>query len=107
MNGKQCTQINTTNNKENEMSYAADGPLEPNLPEEVSETFLPNVMGYRVLATEWSDDKYTLSIYRLGSISEADVIQDNEVEYESFPDEDDVRQIIEDTLEERYDRSIG
>ena len=89
------------------MNYAADGPLEPNLPEEVSETFLPNVMGYRVLATEWSDDMYTLSIYRLGSISEADVIQDNEVEYDSIPSEELIRTIIEDTLEERYDRSIG
>lgn len=88
------------------MSYAADGPLEPNLPEEVSETFLPDVLGYRVLLIEWSDKTYTLSIYRLESINDADIIEDGEVTYESIPDEDTIRLIIEETLEERADRSM-
>lgn len=81
--------------------YAADGPLEPNFAEEVAETFLPDIMGYRVLVIEWSDETYTLNIYRLLSLNDADVIQDGEVTYESFPDEDAVRLIIEETLEER------
>jgi hypothetical protein len=88
------------------MSYAADGQLEPNLPEEVSETFLPDVLGYRVLAIEWSDDTYTLNIYRLESINDADVIEDGEVTYDSIPDEKTVRLIIEETLEGRADRSM-
>lgn len=88
------------------MSYAADGPLEPNLPEEVSETFLQDVLGYRVLVVGWSDDTYTLNIYRLESINDADIIQDGEITYESFPDEETVRLIIEETLEERADRSM-
>lgn len=88
------------------MSYAADGPLEPNFPEEVEETFLPDVMGYRVLVIEWSDDTFTLNIYRLLSINDADVIEDGEFTYESFPDEETVRLIIEERLEERADRSM-
>ena len=88
------------------MNYAADGPLEPNLPEEVLETFLPDVLGYRVLVIEWSDETYTLNIYRLQSINDADVIEDGEITYESFPDEETVRLIIEETLEERADRSM-
>ena len=88
------------------MSYAADGPLEPNLPEEVSETFLQDVLGYRVLVIEWSDETYTLNIYRLESINDADIIEDGEITYESFPDEETVRLIIEETLEERADRSM-
>jgi len=83
------------------MSYAADGPLEPNLPEEVSETFLPDVLGYRVLATEWSDDTYTLYIYRLDDWKSEDVIQDGEVTWDWLPDTDKIREIIEETLEER------
>ena len=88
------------------MSYAADGPLEPNLPEEVSETFLPDVMGYRVLAIEWSDYTYTLNIYQLLSINDADVIEDGEVTYDSIPDEETIQRIIEETLEGRADRSM-
>lgn len=88
------------------MNYAADGPLEPNFPEEVEETFLPDVMGYRVLVCEWSDDTFTLYIYRLLSINDADVIEDGEFTYESFPDEETVRLIIEERLEERADRSM-
>ena len=82
------------------MSYAADGPLEPNWPEEVQETFLPDVLGYRVLATEWSDKTYTLNIYRLDDWKSEDVIEDGEVTYESLPDEDTIRKIIEENLEE-------
>jgi hypothetical protein len=88
------------------MNYAADGPLEPNLPEEVSETFLPDVLGYRVLATEWSDYTYTLNIYQLLSINDADVIEDGEVTYDSIPDEETIQRIIEETLEGRADRSM-
>jgi hypothetical protein len=82
-----------------------DGPLDPPLVESVSETFLPDVMGYRVLVIEWSDETYTLNIYKLLSLNEADVIQDSEVDYDSFPDEDTVREIIEETLKERSERS--
>ena len=88
------------------MSYAADGPLEPNLPEEVSETFLPNVLGYRVLATEWSDDTYTLNIYRIDEWKSEYVIEDGEITYDSIPDEETIQRIIEETLEERADRSM-
>jgi hypothetical protein len=88
------------------MSYAADGPLEPNWPEEVQETFLPDVLGYRVLATEWSDDTYTLNIYRIDEWKSEDVIQDGEVTWDWLPDTDKIREIIEETLEERADRSM-
>jgi hypothetical protein len=88
------------------MSYAADGQLEPNYPEEVSETFLPDILGYRVLVTQWSDSKYTLNIYKLISLNDADIITDGETAYESFPDEETARLIIEETLEERADWSM-
>ena len=88
------------------MSYAADGPLEPNRPEEVQETFLPDVLGYKVLATEWSDDTYTLNIYRIDEWKSEDVIQDGEVTWDWLPDTDKIREIIEETLEERADRSM-
>ena len=88
------------------MSYAADGPLEPNFPEEVSETFLPEVLGFKVLAIEWSDDTYTLNIYKLLSLNDADVIQDGEITYDSIPSEELIRTIIEETIEERADRSM-
>jgi len=88
------------------MNYAADGPLEPNGPEEVQETFLPDVLGYRVLVIEWSDDTYTLNIYRLQSLNDADVIQDGEITYDSIPSEELIRTIIEETIEERADRSM-
>lgn len=88
------------------MSYAADGPLEPNWPEEVQETFLPDVLGYKVLATEWSDDTYTLNIYRIDEWESEDVIQDREVIWDWLPDTDKIREIIEETLEERADRSM-
>jgi hypothetical protein len=89
------------------MSYAADGQLEPNYPEEVSQTFLPNILGYRVLVTQWSDKKYTLNIYKqLLSLNDEDVIEDGETAYDSFPNEDDARLIIERTLEERSDWSM-
>ena len=82
------------------MSYAADGPLDPPFVEEVQEYFLPDVLGYRVLATEWSDKTYTLNIYRLDDWKSEDVIEDGEVTYESLPDEDTIRKIIEENLEE-------
>ena len=88
------------------MSYAADGPLEPNWPEEVQETFLPDVLGYKVLSTEWSDDTYTLNIYRIDEWESEDVIQDREVIWDWLPDTDKIREIIEETLEERADRSM-
>ena len=88
------------------MSYAADGPLEPNWPEEVQETFLPDVLGYRVLATEWSDDTYTLNIYRIDEWKSEDVIEDGEITYDSIPSEELIRTIIEETIEERADRSM-
>lgn len=89
------------------MSYAADGPLDPKFPEEVSETFLQDVMGYRALVIGWSDDTYTLHIYKIITVLDIDTIQDGDVIYDYFPDEEKVRLIIEETLEERFDRSIG
>ena len=82
------------------MSYAADGPLDPPFVEETAEYFLPDVMGYKVLVTEWSDKTYTLNIYRLDDWKSEDVIEDGEVTYESLPDEDTIRKIIEENLEE-------
>lgn len=88
------------------MSYAADGPLDPPYVEEVQETFLPDVLGYRVLATEWSDDTYTLNIYRLDDWKSEDVIEDGEVTYDSIPSEELIRTIIEEKLEERADKTM-
>lgn len=87
------------------MSYAADGQLEPKFVDEVMQVFLPEVMGYRVLLTEWTDGKYTLNIYKPLSPYDEEVIEDGEVAYEFIPDEDTIRLIIEETLEERADRS--
>ncbi len=88
------------------MSYAADGPLEPNLPEEVQEYFLPDVLGYRVLVTEWSDETFTLNIYKLHSLNDAEVLQDGEVVWDYAPDTEKVREVIEEMLEEQADRSM-
>jgi hypothetical protein len=88
------------------MSYAADGQLEPKFVDEVGETFLPDVMGYKVLLTEWTDGNYTLNIYKPLSPYDEEVIEDGEVAYESIPDEDTIQLIIEQTLEDRADRSM-
>lgn len=85
------------------MSYAADGPLEPKIVEEVSQTFFPDVMGYRVLVTQWEDETYTLNIYRTLSKHDEEVLEDGEITYESLPDEETVRLIIEEKLEEQAD----
>ena len=94
-----------TRGKVKAMSYAADGQLEPVFVDEVRQEFLPDVMDYRVLLTEWTDGKYTLKIYKPLSPYDEEVIEDGEVAYESIPDEDTIRLIIEKTLEDRADRS--
>lgn len=88
------------------MSYAADGQLEPKFVDEVRQEFLPDVMGYRVLATEWTDGQYTLNIYKPLSPYDEEVIEDGEVSYEFIPDEDTIQLIIEQTLEDKADRSM-
>ena len=88
------------------MSYEKDGQLEPKFVDEVRQEFLPDVMGYRVLVTEWSDQKFTLNIYKLISLNDADVIQDGEVVWDYAPDTEKVREVIEETLEERADWSM-
>lgn len=95
-----------TRGKVKAMSYAADGQLEPRFIEEVRQEFLPDVMGYRVLVTEWTDGQYTLNIYKPLSPYDEEVIQDNEVEYESIPNEEDIQLIIEETLEDKADRGM-
>ena len=87
------------------MSYAADGQLEPKFVDEVRQEFLPDVMGYKVLVTEWSDEKFTLNIYKLISLNDEDVIQDGEVVWDYAPDTEKVREVIEETLEERAEWS--
>jgi hypothetical protein len=88
------------------MSYAADGQLEPKFVDEVRQEFLPDVMDYSVLLTEWTDGQYTLNIYKPLSPYDEEVIEDGEVAYESIPDEDTIRLIIEQTLEDRADGSV-
>ena len=88
------------------MSYEKDGQLEPKFVDEVRQEFLPDVMGYKVLVTEWSDEKFTLNIYKLISLNDADVIQDGEVVWDYAPDTEKVREVIEETLEERADWSM-
>ena len=88
------------------MSYEKDGQLEPKFVDEVRQEFLPDVMGYRVLVTEWSDEKFTLNIYKLISLNDEDVIQDGEVVWDYAPDTEKVREVIEETLEERAEWSM-
>jgi hypothetical protein len=75
-----------------------NGQLEPKFVDEVRQEFLPDVMGYRVLLTEWTDGKYTLNIYKPLSPYDEELIEDGEVEYESIPDEDTIQLIIEKVL---------
>lgn len=89
------------------MSYAADGPLDPKFVDEVTTRELDDVLGYTVNATEWSDDTYTLNIYRLcWDRKSEDVIQDGEITYDSIPSEELIQTIIEETLEERADKTM-
>ena len=88
------------------MSYAADGQLEPKFVDEVMQVFLPEVMGYKVLLTEWTDGQYTLNIYKPLSPYDEEVIEDGEVAYESIPDEEAIQLIIEEVLESKADRSM-
>jgi hypothetical protein len=83
-----------------------NGQLEPKFVDEVRQEFLPDVMGYRVLLTEWTDGKYTLNIYKPLSPYDEEVIEDGEVEYESIPDEEAIQLIIEEVLESKADRSM-
>ena len=89
------------------MNYAADGPLDPPFVEETAEYFLPDVMGYKVLVTEWSDETYTMNIFRIDEWNSENTIEDGEITYESLPDEDSIRLIIEEKIEEQADRSMG
>jgi hypothetical protein len=75
-----------------------NGQLEPKFVDEVRQEFLPDVMGYRVLLTEWTDGKYTLNIYKPLSPYDEELIEDGEVEYESIPDEEAIQLIIEEVL---------
>ena len=88
------------------MSYAADGPLDPPLVEETAEYFLPDVMGYKVLVTEWSDETYTMNIFRIDEWNSEHTIEDGEITYESRPSEEDILLIILETIEEEADRSM-
>ena len=83
-----------------------NGQLEPKFVDEVRQEFLPDVMGYRVLLTEWTDGKYTLNIYKPLSPYDEEVIEDGEVAYESIPDEEAIQLIIEEVLESKADRSM-
>lgn len=85
------------------MSVFGYGQSEPKFVDEVGETFLPDVMGYKVLATEWTDGQYTLNIYKPLSPHDEEVIEDGEISYEYIPDEETIRLIIEQTLEDRAD----
>ena len=89
------------------MSYAADGQLEPKFIDEVNEYDFPDVMGYKVSIKLWEDGMYTAHIDRVDEYGTSDTIQDGEVDYAFFPDEEEIRTVIEDTLEGRFDRSIG
>jgi len=88
------------------VSYATGGQLEPKFVDEVRQEFLPDVMGYRVLLTEWTDGKYTLNIYKPLSPYDEEVIEDGEVAYESIPDEEAIQLIIEEVLESKADKSM-
>ena len=83
-----------------------NGQLEPKFVDEVRQEFLPDVMGYRVLLTEWTDGKYTLNIYKPLSPYDEELIEDGEVAYESIPDEEAIQLIIEEVLESKADRSM-
>lgn len=85
---------------------AMNGQLEPKFVDEVRQEFLPEVMGYRVLLTEWTDGQYTLNIYKPLSPYDEEVIEDGEVAYESIPDEEAIQLIIEEVLESKADRSM-
>lgn len=88
------------------MSYAADGPLDPPFVDEVTTHELDDVLGYTVNVTEWSDGTYTMYIYRGDEWKSEYIIEDGEITYESFPDEDSIRLRIEETLEERADKTM-
>ena len=89
------------------MTYISDGSMEPRIVDEVNEYDHPDVMGYKVGIKLWTDGMYTAYIDRIDEYGTRDTIQDGEVDYASFPDEEEIRTVIEDTLEARFDRSIG
>lgn len=90
------------------MSYAADGPLNPPFMDvnEVTTHELGEVLGYTVDVTEWSDGTYTMYIYLGDEWKSEDIIEDGEITYELFPTEDSIRLRIEETLEERADKTM-
>jgi hypothetical protein len=86
------------------MSYAADGPLEPKYVDEIRDYQLPDVLGYKVIATEWSDRMYTLNVYRVGADGVEEIIENRDTEFENIPDENDVQELIEQVLADREGR---
>jgi hypothetical protein len=72
---------------------------EPKFIEEVNEHKLPDVLGYKVIVTEWSDYSYSLLVYLTNEYGVEEVLHDGEVVFESMPDEDVVKTIIEEALE--------
>jgi len=90
------------------MNYAADGPLDPPFMDvnEVTTYELSNILGYTVDITEWSDQTYTMYIYRGDEWKSEEIIEDGEITYDSRPDEESITLRIEEVLEERADRSM-
>lgn len=72
---------------------------EPKFIEEVNEHKLPDVLGYKVIATQWSDYTYSLLVYWTNEYGVEEVIHDGEIEFDSIPDEDAIKTIIEEALE--------
>jgi len=81
------------------MNYAADGPLDPPFIEEINEHKLADILGYKIIVTEWADYTYTVNVYRLDEYGVEETLEDGETVYESFPEEEDIRALIVEALE--------
>ncbi len=63
-----------------------------------------DILGYKIIVSEWSDGEYTVYASRMEYGTES-VIMDGEHSWEIFPSEDQIEVVIEETLSEKYDEA--
>ena len=95
-----CRKIDTLllhNNEGDKMKNPHDIEL-------VREYSQADILGYKILISEWSDGQYTVYASRMEYGTES-VIMDGETTWEVFPSEDQIEADIEDSLSEKYDQA--
>lgn len=63
-----------------------------------------DILGYKILISEWSDGQYTVCASRMEYGTES-VIMDGETTWEAFPSESEIESEIDSILSDKYDQA--